>query len=175
MKKNCVHLCNVLCSKFRLSIQHFSEFIHRLSVHLLYVPESRFKLSFTLLESLVERWNLKKDKNFCFKRYSAEELIHSQKIKNNKRKRKTLTELIFTREKIERSFFDWEPLWHSSASIQNHPWILIGRLEQCENITEVEVRPFFIYLSIIIFFKVKPKRAKWGRDCETGEEKKEKN
>ena len=43
------------------------------------------------------------------------------------------------------------------------------------NITEVEVRPFFIYLSIIIFFKVKPKRAKWGRDCETGEEKKEKN
>ena len=43
------------------------------------------------------------------------------------------------------------------------------------NITEVEVRPFFIYLSVIIFFKVKPKRAKWGRDYETGEEKKEKN
>ena len=156
MKKNCVHLCNVLCSKFLLSIQHFSEFIHRLSVHLLYVPESRFKLSFTLLESLVERWNLKKDNNFCFKRYSAEELSTAKRL----RKRKTLTELIFTREKIERSFFDWEPLWHSSVSIQNHPWILIGRLEQCENITEVEVRPFFIYLSIIIFFKVRQKRAK---------------
>ena len=147
MKKNCVHLCNVLCSKFLLSIQHFSEFIHRLSVHLLYVPESRFKLSFTLLESLVERWNLKKDKNFRFKRYSAEELIHSQKIKNNKRKRKTLTELIFTKEKIERSFFDWEPLWHSSASIQNHPWILIGRLEQCETSQKWKsVHSLFIYL-----------------------------
>ena len=37
--------------------------------------------------------------------------------------------------------------YHSESSMD-----LIGRVEQCENITEVEVRPFFIYLSVIIFF-----------------------
>ena len=53
---------------------------------------------------------------------------------------------------------------------------LIGRLEQCENITEVEVRPFFIYLKFVCLFVLKSGKKEWSEgETGTGEKKKGKN
>ena len=59
--------------------------------------------------------------------------------------------------------------YHSESSMD-----LIGRVEQCENITEVEVRPFFIYLSIIIFLMPGKKERSEGETVKQVKKKKEK-